>query len=64
MTRTEALTEARRRWGREAYVHDAHSEYYTALSVGAHGGHPIIKGCGSDWEAAFADADRHQQEAK
>lgn len=62
MTRTEALEEARRRWGPEADVR-------LGVLVGQWINHVVcgprgLMGNGKTWEAAFADADRREKEAK
>lgn len=61
MTRAEALEEARRRWGPEADVRQGIVENYLNHAVCGPRG---LMGAGDSWEAAFADADRREQEAK
>jgi hypothetical protein len=55
MTREEALQEAQRRWGNDAYVWKGTSgKFYVEP-----GGKDLFYG--ASWEAAFADADRRER---
>lgn len=69
MTHKEALVEAQRRWGPDAWVgrgkysvhrHDmVETRYDTVFKVT--GLRPNQCGMGRTWEAAFADADRQEK---
>jgi len=61
MTKREALTEARRRWGRSGFVKEARNPGYRYV-VGKRGDPRIPLGMGDTWEAAFADADQREKE--
>jgi hypothetical protein len=53
-----AIAEARRRWGPDGAVSIADRFTYARLLVGElRGGRFWIRGRGSTWDAAFADAD-------
>jgi len=65
MTQTEALQEARRRWGVNVFVQAV--DMTTALKTTWHyyilertPGLTTSIGSGNSWEAAFADADRRE----
>jgi hypothetical protein len=62
MSDAEALQEARRRWGDEAYVRHRTSNPLLpsrpAYAVGRQDGNLFdVRGQGDSWEEAFADAD-------
>ena len=67
MTRAEAVTEARRRWGPKASLRRVRppvgrcggSRYYVyRWERDAHGGGPVLAGFGATWADAFAHADQ------
>jgi hypothetical protein len=59
-----ALAEARRRWGAVGAVSVADQYLRSRLLVGElRGGRFWIRGRGSSWEAAFADADARMMRA-
>lgn len=65
MTKQEALTEARRRWGPYALVIEHGPQSYDRMCRGLTHGvglKSICFGNGTSWEAAFADADRRAKE--
>ena len=71
MTKREALTEARRRWGKQAYVREErttslHPPYLVGVMYGRIDPPDRCRalGMGDTWEAAFADADQRQKEAE
>ena len=59
MTMTQALKEARRRWGKTASVACdlRHKKYYVFGACSEDGPEDPLRGIGKSWEAAFADAD-------
>jgi len=67
MTKSQALAEARRRWGSRAYAKE--QPYITpSFYVGVPSGRRIVNlqfpspcGAGDTWEAAFADAERREK---
>ena len=60
MTKTEALQEAKRRWGEHAYVRAETGAVSGRFSVGfCEGVLFFVKGRGETWEEAFAGADSH-----
>lgn len=70
MTNHDALAEARRRWGREAWAHEWYRPAPTdgegdirCFEVGYDGPGDIwiTVGVGETWDAAFANADRREQ---
>lgn len=69
MTRAEALAEAQRRWGTNAYVqrgpisdtYRVGTEHFDPFYPGNPADHFEVKGSGDSWEAAFADADRRAE---
>ena len=75
MTRTEALVEAKRRWGVEASIHMLFSTtgflwWKRDVRTCAVSSESMFSSCatyggyGPTWEASFADADRRAQEAR
>ena len=66
VTRSEALAEARKRWGTMARIEKAVSSgngHYLATFYRVGGGmahHLAVFGEGKTWEAAFADAERRR----
>lgn len=71
MSRSEALKEARRRWGADAYADGGPHTKQVGLLLDAKrfpSGEPCKaqapRGEGPSWEAAFADADRRERGAR
>ena len=68
MTKREALAEARRRWGKYAWVRYERGGWRYAdcpwYQVGEIDTVLVVKGESNTWEAAFADADRRKKEVK
>ncbi len=63
MTDAEALQQARRRWGREAYIREQKG-YFGCFKVGVKDGVLFRpKGQGRTWEEALAWADRNEKHA-
>lgn len=66
MTKSQALAEARRRWGKYAWVkREAIPSQFDRYNAWYEVGHLdtvlITDGAGSSWEEAFADADRREK---
>ena len=62
MTEAEALQEARRRWGENAYVRGQTGAVSRSFLVGIRDGVLFyVHGRGETWEEAFALADRNEK---